>query len=64
MKFRMTKEDWLKPTPSKMRRLGETILVISGIVAGSTYAAVPWVAVTAFVAGLVGRALVEFFIEE
>lgn len=63
MKFRLTKEDWKKPTPAKMKRLGETILVISGIIAGSTYASTPWVSITAFVIGLIGRGMVEFFVD-
>ena len=63
MKFKMTEVDWKKPTPAKMRRLGETLLVLCSIVAGSTYAAIPWVAVTAFVVGLVARGLVEFFVD-
>lgn len=64
MKFKLTEAAWNKPTPAVWRRIGETTLILCGVVAGSVYMENPTVAAIVFVAGLIGRGLVEFFIAE
>lgn len=56
MKFKFTKEALRKPTPEKMRLLGNTIMVIGVAIGSSVYALqYEWVGITAFILGLVGK---------
>jgi hypothetical protein len=64
MKLKFERKSLSKPTPQKMRLLGNTLMVIGTTIAGSIYNETPWVAVLAFVLGLIGKGLTEFFIEE
>lgn len=53
-----------KPTPKRMRILGNALMVVGAVVAGSIYATIPWIGVVAFVIGLSGKFLTEFFVDE
>jgi len=64
MKLKFERKSLRKPTPKQMRMLGNTLMVIGTTIAGSVYESIPWVAVTAFVLGLIGKGLTEFFVEE
>jgi hypothetical protein len=64
MKFKLESKSLSKPTPVKMRLLGNTLMIIGATIGASVYADVPWVGVTAFVLGLIGKGLTEYFISE
>jgi hypothetical protein len=64
MKLKLERQSLSKPTPKQMRLLGNTLMVIGVTIGSSVYAETPWVGVLAFVLGLIGKGLTEFFIEE
>ena len=54
-----------RPTPKKMRRLGDALLSVSTTITGfAIYEGEKWVAIAALATGVVGKFLTNFFTEE
>ena len=52
-----------KPTPKKLRRLGDGLLLVSSIVTEETMIDKPALASFALIAGVIGKFLTNFFSE-
>ena len=53
-----------KPTPKKLRRLGDGLLLVSTIVTEEAMTSSPAVASVALLAGVIGKFLTNFFSEQ
>lgn len=62
-KLRFGIMQYSKPTPKKMRRLGDGLLLASTIITNETMIDKPFVASVALIAGAVGKFLTNFFSE-
>ena len=59
------KSNYWKPTPKFFRKLGDTLLACSTMVAGLTiYAGFEWVAIVAIACGVIGKFLTNFTAED
>lgn len=54
---------YAKPTPKKMRRLGDGLLLVSTLFTNEVMGDKPFVASVALVTGVVGKFLTNFFSE-
>jgi hypothetical protein len=55
------KNRYWKPTPKTFRKIGDTLLACSTMVASySIYAGFEWVAIVAIVSGVIGKFLTNF----
>jgi len=55
------KNRYWKPTPKTFRKIGDTLLACSTMIASySIYAGFEWVAIVAIVSGVVGKFLTNF----
>ena len=52
-----------KPTPKKMRRLGDGLLIVSTLLTNEVMGDKPFVASVALITGVVGKFLTNFFSE-
>lgn len=60
----MKAKNYYKPTPKFFRKLGDTLLACSTMIAGLTiYAGFEWVAMIAIGSGVVGKFLTNFTAE-
>jgi hypothetical protein len=58
-------KNYYKPTPTKWRKLGDTLLAVSVTITGfAMYNDVQWVALTALITGVIGKFLTNFFKED
>lgn len=61
MNVKRLKKNYWKPTPKFFRKLGDTLLACSTMVAGFTiYAGFEWVAMIAIACGVIGKFLTNF----
>jgi hypothetical protein len=59
------KNRYWKPTPKLFRKIGDTLLACSTMVASySIYAGFEWVAIVAIVSGVIGKFLTNFSVED
>jgi hypothetical protein len=59
------KNRYWKPTPKTFRKIGDTLLACSTMVASySIYAGFEWVAIVAIVSGVIGKFLTNFSTDE
>ena len=56
--------EYSKPTPKKMRRLGDGLLLVSTIVTEETLVDKPALASVALICGVIGKFLTNFFSEQ
>ena len=54
---------YAKPTPKKLRRLGDGLLIVSTLFTNETMGDKPFVASVALITGVVGKFLTNFFSE-
>ena len=54
---------YAKPTPKKLRRLGDGLLLVSSIVTEETMVDKPALASVALICGVIGKFLTNFFSE-
>ena len=52
-----------KPTPKKMRRIGDGLLIVSTLFTNEVMGDMPFVASVAMITGVVGKFLTNFFSE-
>jgi len=65
MRVSKLKANYWKPTPKFFRKLGDTLLACSTMVAGLTiYAGFEWVAMVAIACGVIGKFLTNFTVED
>ena len=57
-------KNYYKPTPKKMRKLGDALLGVSLMAIPSTLSGHAWLAITIFGFGVVGKFLTNFFAED
>lgn len=63
MKFGL--KHYYKPTPKKVRKIGDTLLGVSTFICGYAITAdIKWVAVTGLVIGVAGKLFTNFFSNE
>jgi len=55
--------EYSKPTPKKLRRLGDGLLLVSSIVTEETMVDKPALASVALICGVIGKFLTNFFSE-
>lgn len=61
----MKSSNYYKPTPSKWRKLGDTLLGVSTTITGySLYVDLKWVAGVALALGVLGKFLTNFFTDD
>jgi hypothetical protein len=59
------KNRYWKPTPKTFRKIGDTLLACSTMVASySIYAGFEWVAIVAIVSGVIGKFLTNFSVDD
>lgn len=56
--------EYAKPTPKKLRRLGDGLLLVSSIVTEETMIDKPALASVALICGVIGKFLTNFFSAE
>ena len=56
--------EYSKPTPKKLRRLGDGLLLVSTIVTEETMVDKPALASVALICGVIGKFLTNFFSEQ
>jgi hypothetical protein len=56
--------EYSKPTPKKLRRLGDGLLLVSTIVTEETMVDKPALASMALICGVIGKFLTNFFSEQ
>lgn len=57
--------NYMKPTPKKWRRLGDSLLAMSLFITGTaTYNDIDWLVYTSAAIGIIGKFLTNFFAEE
>jgi hypothetical protein len=56
--------EYSKPTPKKLRRLGDGLLLVSSIVTEETMVDKPALASVALICGVIGKFLTNFFSAE
>lgn len=56
--------EYSKPTPKKLRRLGDGLLLVSTIVTEETLVDKPALASVALICGVIGKFLTNFFSEQ
>jgi hypothetical protein len=56
--------EYSKPTPKKLRRLGDGLLLVSSIVTEETMVDKPAIASIALICGVIGKFLTNFFSAE
>ena len=56
--------EYSKPTPKKLRRLGDGLLLVSTIVTEETIVDKPALASVALICGVIGKFLTNFFSEQ
>lgn len=62
-KLRFGVMQYAKPTPKKMRRLGDGLLLVSTLFTNEVMGDKPFVASVALITGVVGKFLTNFFSE-
>ena len=62
-KLRFGVMQYAKPTPKKLRRLGDGLLIVSTLFTNETMGDKPFVASVALITGVVGKFLTNFFSE-
>ena len=55
---------YAKPTPKKMRRIGDALLIVSTLFTNEVMSEKPAVASVAMITGVVGKFLTNFFSEQ
>jgi hypothetical protein len=61
----MKLKNYYNPTPQKWRKIGDALLGVSTTITGfAIYEELKWVAITALLAGVVGKFLSNFFSED
>ena len=55
---------YAKPTPKKMRRIGDALLIVSTLFTNEVMGEKPAVASVAMITGVVGKFLTNFFSEQ
>lgn len=61
----MKLKNFYSPTPTKWRKLGDTLLGVSTTITGySLYVDLKWVAGVALALGVLGKFLTNFFVED
>ena len=63
-KLKFGLEEYSKPTPKKLRRLGDGLLLVSTIVTEETMVDKPALASIALICGVIGKFLTNFFSAE
>lgn len=63
-KLKFGLKEYSKPTPKKLRRLGDGLLLVSTIVTEEAMTSNPAVASVALLAGVIGKFLTNFFSEQ
>lgn len=63
-KIKFGLSEYSKPTPKKLRRLGDGLLLVSTIVTEETMVDKPALASVALVCGVIGKFLTNFFSEQ
>jgi hypothetical protein len=59
------KKNYFSPTPTKWRKLGDTLLGVSTTITGfAIYENEKWIALTALALGVIGKFLTNFFGED
>ena len=57
--------NYYKPTPKKLRQLGDSLLAVGTFVGGyAAFADMKWVAITGFALGALGKFFTNFFKDE
>ena len=63
MKF--GRKEYDKPTPKRMRRLGDSLLAVSSFITASAFAGgIQWLGFTALGVGVVGKFLTNYYSED
>lgn len=62
-KLRFGLMQYSKPTPKKMRRIGDALLLVSTLFTNEVMIDKPFVASVAMISGVVGKFLTNFFSE-
>lgn len=63
-KIKFGLSEYAKPTPKKLRRLGDGLLLVSTIVTEETMVDKPALASVALICGVIGKFLTNFFSEQ
>ena len=63
-KIKFGLREYSKPTPKKLRRLGDGLLLVSTIVTEETMVDKPALASVALICGVIGKFLTKFFSEQ
>jgi hypothetical protein len=62
--LKMMKKNYYSPTPTKWRKLGDALLGVSAMGVPAVLMSHPWIGVTLFIIGIVGKFLTNFFTED
>lgn len=57
-------KNYYKPTPKKMRKLGDALLGISLIAIPAELSGYTWLSISVFLVGVIGKFLTNFFSDE
>jgi hypothetical protein len=63
-KLKFGLSEYSKPTPRKLRRLGDGLLLASTLVTNETMVVNPTIASISLIAGVIGKFLTNFFSQE